>query len=648
MNTRIVNPGEEMIVMEENEKKTKKEKIIGIDLGTSNSQAAVMMGGKPTIIPSAEGTTVAGKMFPSVVAFTKDGQMLAGEPARRQAVSNTEGTVMGAKRKMGKGFRYKIRGKEYTPQQISAFILQKIKRDADDFLGEKVSKAVITVPAYFDDNQRTATKDAGKIAGLDVVRLVNEPTAAAMAYGMDKKGEEHKIMVFDFGGGTLDVTIMEYGDGTFTVLSTSGDTQLGGRDMDEVLMKHIVSDFKSREDFDLDSDDMAMQRVREAAEKAKIELSATLETEINIPYITSTDKGPKHLNMKITRSQLEKLVMPIIEKCRHPMEQAIKDAKLAKDKVNKIIMVGGPTRMPAVRKFVEDFMGKKVEGGIDPMECVAMGAAIQGGVLAGDVKDIILLDVTPLTLGIETLGEVMTPLIDRNTTIPVKKKKTFSTAADYQPAVTVHVLQGERSMARDNTSLGQFNLEGIPPAPRGIPQIEVAFDIDASGILNVSAKDLGTGKEQKITITASSKLSDGDIEKMVQDAKEHEEDDRKRKEEAEVRNGAETLAYTAEKTLSEIGDKLTKEQKEKIEKSMKDLKEALSGSDVEKIRKEAENLQKVVGEAGASIYQEAMRKQAEGAGEKKEEKTGDRKAEKGEDEKVVDAEYEVKDDGKKG
>ncbi|MBN2043312.1 MAG: molecular chaperone DnaK [Candidatus Aenigmarchaeota archaeon] len=634
--------------MSEN-KDAKKEKIIGIDLGTSNSQAAAIMGGKPTIIPSAEGATVAGKMFPSVVAFTKDGQTLVGEPARRQAVSNTEGTVTGAKRKMGTDFKYNISGKEYTPQQISAYILQKVKRDAEDFLGEKVRRAVITVPAYFDDNQRTATKDAGKIAGLDVVRLVNEPTAAAMAYGIDKKGEEHKIMVFDFGGGTLDVTIMEYGDGTFSVLSTSGDTQLGGRDMDETLMKYVVDDFKSREGVDLNSDDMAMQRVREAAEKAKIELSTTLDTGINLPYITSTDKGPKHLDMKITRSQLEKLVMPIIDKCKHPMEQTMKDAKLTKENIDRIIMVGGPTRMPVVRKYVEDFVGKKVEGGVDPMECVAMGAAIQGGILAGDVKDIVLLDVTPLTLGIETLGEVMTPLIDRNTTIPVKKKKVFSTAADYQPAVTVHVLQGERSMAKDNTSLGQFNLEGIPPAPRGVPQIEVTFDIDASGILNVSAKDMGTGKEQKITITASTKLSDNDINSMVKDAKEHEEEDNRRREEAEARNGADTLAYTTEKTLSELGDKITKEHKEKIEKSLKELKDSLAGQDVEKIKKETENLQKVVGEAGASIYQEAMKKQAEEAGGKAKENAGGEKPnkKKGKDEEnVVDAEYEVNDDKK--
>jgi len=637
-----MNLKKELKFMEEN-KEFKKEKIIGIDLGTSNSQAAVIMGGTPSIVPSAEGATVAGKMFPSVVAFTKDGQVLIGEPARRQAVSNTEGTIMGAKRKMGLGFKYNIHGKEYTPQQISAFILQKIKRDAEDFLGEKISKAVITVPAYFDDNQRTATKDAGKIAGLDVVRLVNEPTAAAMAYGIDKKGGDHKIMVFDFGGGTLDVTIMEYGDGIFTVLSTSGDTQLGGRDMDEALMKHIVEDFNLKENMNLNDDDMAMQRVREAAEKAKIELSATFETDINIPYITSTDKGPKHLSMKITRSHLEKLVMPIIEKCRAPIETAIKDAKLTKEKIDKIIMVGGPTRMPAVRKFVEDAVGKKVEGGVDPMECVALGAAIQGGILAGDIKDMVLLDVTPLTLGIETLGEVMTPLIERNTTIPVKKKNVFSTAADYQPAVTVHVLQGERSMAKDNTSLGQFTLEGIPPAPRGIPKIEVEFDIDASGILNVSAKDLGTGKEQKITITASTKLSDDEIDRMVKDATEHEKEDKRRKEEAEIRNDADNLAYTAEKTLSELGDKIPKDQKDKIENAMKSLKDSLAGHDIEKIKKETENLQKMIGEAGASIYQEAAKNQEKQTEEQHGKETQNEAKQKKEGKDAVDAEYEVKD-----
>ncbi len=625
---------------------SKKEKIIGIDLGTSNSQAAVLMGGKPTIIPSAEGNTLAGKMFPSVVAFTKDNQMLVGEPARRQGVSNPEGTISGAKRKMGSKFKYTVHGKDYTPQQVSAFILQKIKNDAEDFLGEDVKKAVITVPAYFNDNQRTATKDAGKIAGLDVVRLVNEPTAAAMSYGMNKKDQEHKILVFDFGGGTLDVTIMEFAEGTFNVLSTSGNTQLGGRDMDDVLIKHIVDDFKAKEGIDLNGDDMAVQRVREAAEKAKIELSTTQETDINLPYVTADDKGPKHMAMKISRSQLEKQVNPIIDKCRSPMEQAINDAKLKKDQIDRVILVGGPTRMPVVIRMVEEFTGRKAERGVDPMECVAMGAAIQGGILAGDVKDIVLLDVTPLTLGIETLGGVMTSLIERNTTIPVKKKKVFSTAADYQAAVTVHVLQGERSMAKDNTSMGMFNLEGIPPAPRGVPQIEVAFDIDASGIINVSAKDMGTGKEQKITITASSKLSDDEIERMVNEGKEHDEDDKKRREEAEIRNDADSLVYTTEKTLSELGDKLSKEQKGNIESAMKSLKEALPGDDTEKIKKGTENLQKVVGEAGSSIYQKAAEEaSAKQASEGKPEKKGE---EKKDDEKVVDAEYKVNDEKKEG
>ena len=626
----------------------KKEKIIGIDLGTSNSQAAVMMGGKPAIIPSAEGASVAGKMFPSVVAFTKDHQVLVGEPAKRQAVSNTEGTVTGAKRKMGTDFMYKVRGKEYTPQQISSFILQKIKRDAEDFLGEKVSKVVITVPAYFDDNQRTATKDAGKIAGLEVVRLVNEPTAAAMSYGLDKKDEESKIIVFDLGGGTLDVTIMEYGEGTFNVLSTSGDTQLGGRDMDEALMRHIMKDFREKEGVDLDSDDTAVQRIREAAEKAKVELSNTLESEINLPYIHSDRSGPKHMSFKLTRALLEKIIGPIIERCRHPMEQAVKDAKLGKEQIDKIIMVGGPTRMPVIRKFVEDFMGKRAERGVDPMECVAMGAAIQGGILAGDIKDIVLLDVTPLTLGIETLGSVMTPLIDRNTTIPVKKKKTFSTAADYQTAVTIHVLQGERPMAPDNTSLGMFNLEGLPPAPRGIPQVEVTFDIDASGILSVSAKDLGTGKEQKITITASTKLPDSEIEKMVREAKDHEAEDRKRKDEVEVRNSADSLVYTAEKTISELGDKLSKEHKDKVDSAKGALKGALAGNDIARIKADTERLQKALGEAGASIYQKQGAGASQEGGEQgPEDGAAEKKHRKKDDEKVVDAEYKVE-DGEEG
>jgi molecular chaperone DnaK len=617
---------------------TTKEKIIGIDLGTSNSQAAVVIGGKPTIIPSAEGATLYGKAFPSVVAFTKDGQLLVGEPARRQAITNPEGTITGAKRKMGTSFKYKVYGKEYTPQQISAFILQKIKRDAEAFLGEEVKKAVITVPAYFNDNQRTATKDAGKIAGLEVVRLVNEPTAAAMAYGLDKEGE-HKILVFDFGGGTLDVTIMEFGDGTFTVLATSGDTQLGGRDMDEALIKYIIEEFKKQEGIDLNEDNTALQRIREAAEKAKIELSTVLETEINLPYITATKEGPKHLTMKITRAKLEQLIQPIIERCKHPIEQALKDSKLTKDKIDKIILVGGPTRMPIVQKFVEDFIGKKAERGIDPMECVAQGAAIQGAVLTGEIKDIVLLDVTPLTLGIETLGGVMTPLIERNTTIPTKKSQIFSTASDFQTAVTIHVLQGERPLAKDNVSLGQFNLVGIPPAPRGVPQIEVTFDIDANGILNVSAKDLGTGKEQKITITASTKLSEEEVERMIKEAKEHEEEDKKRREEIEIRNNADSLIYTTEKTLSELGDKLSKEQKEKIESSLKSAKEALKENDIDKIKQEMENLQKTLQEAGTQIYQEAAKKYAEE--QSKQEIKNDKKEDK---DNVVDADFKVKED----
>jgi len=623
----------------------KKEKIIGIDLGTSNSQASVVIGGKPTIIPSAEGATVAGKMFPSVVAFTKDNQLLVGEPARRQAVNNPEGTIVAAKRKIGTSYKYKIRGKEYTPQQISAYVLQKIKKDAEEFLGEPIKKAVITVPAYFNDNQRTATKDAGKIAGLEVVRLVNEPTAASMAYGLDKEGE-HKILVFDFGGGTLDVTIMEFGDGTFTVLSTSGDTNLGGTDMDELLLKDVIKNFKEKEGIDLNEDDSALQRIREAVEKAKIELSSVLETEINLPYITATNKGPKHLNEKITRARLEKLVQQIIGKCKKPIEQAIKDAKLKKEDIDKIILVGGPTRMPIVQKFVEDFIGKKVERGIDPMECVAQGAAIQGAVLAGEIKDLVLLDVTPLTLGIETLGEVMTPLIERNTTIPTKKSQVFSTATDFQTAVTVHVLQGERPMAKDNTSLGNFNLVGIPPAPKGVPQIEVTFDIDASGILHVTAKDLGTGKEQKMTITASTKLSDSEVERMIKEAEEHAEEDKKRKEQIEAKNNLDSLIYASEKTISELGDKIGKEQKEKIEKALESSKKVLEEGDIDKIKQETEKLQKVVQEAGSKIYEEAAKKATDEQAKAKTEveSESDKSDKKKGKSDAVDAEYEVEED----
>lgn len=528
----------------------KKEKIIGIDLGTSNSAAAVLVGGKPTVIPSAEGASQYGKAFPSYVAFTEDGQRLVGEPARRQAVTNPENTISAIKRSMGTSTKVNVRGKQYTPQEISAFILQKIKKDAESFLGEEVKKAVITVPAYFDDNQRTATKDAGTIAGLDVVRLVNEPTSASLAYGVDKEQEEElEIMVFDFGGGTLDVTIMEFGGGVFEVKSTSGDTKLGGTDMDNTIMNYLASEFKKETGIDLMLDDQAVQRLREAGEKAKIELSTTLTTEINLPFITVAADGPKNLIHTLTRAKLEELVDPIIKKCSGPMQQAISDAKMSKNDVDKIILVGGPTRMPVVQKFVEDFIGKTIERGIDPMECVAMGAAIQGGVLAGEIKDLVLLDVTPLSLGIETLGGVSTKLIERNTTIPAKKSQVFSTAADSQTSVDIHVLQGERPMAADNATLGRFQLVGIPPAPRGMPQIEVSFDIDANGIMNVSAKDMGTGKEQAITITAPNKLSDDEIDQKVRDAELHAEEDKQKQEEIEVRNNADSMIYTSEKTL---------------------------------------------------------------------------------------------------
>src|SRR5512136_170911 len=624
-------------------RKMAKEKIIGIDLGTSNSEAAIMIGGKPTIIPSAEGATVAGKMFPSYVAFTADGQLLVGEPARRQVVSNPDGTVTAAKRKMGTSHVYKIYGKEYTPQQISAFLLQKIKRDAEAFLGEKITKSVITVPAYFNDNQRTATKDAGKIAGLDVVRLVNEPTAASMAYGLDRGGE-YKILVFDLGGGTLDVTIMEFGGGTFSVLATSGDTQLGGTDMDNAVFEWIADEFKKLEGVDLRNDKMAINRLKEAAEKAKIELSTVLETEINLPYATATQTGPKHLSMKLSRSKLEQLVEPIIKRCIHPFEQALKDAKLTKDDIQKVILVGGPTRMPIVQKFIEDHVGKKVERGIDPMECVAIGAAIQGAILGGEITDMVLLDVTPLTLGIETLGGVRTPLIERNTTIPTKKSQIFSTAADYQTSVTIHVLQGERPMASDNVSLGQFNLVGIPPAPRGVPQVEVSFDIDASGILNVSAKDLGTGKEQKMTITASTKLADSDVKKMVNEAKQFEEQDKQRKEEVEARNTADSLVYVAEKTKSDLAGKLSTELVDKVNMAIVAVKTALEGKDSARIKAETEKLQKVLGEAGSAAYQQPRSQAQEQAGSQADFGYYGKGAGSKSDENVVDADFKVHDE----
>jgi molecular chaperone DnaK len=583
-------------------------KIIGIDLGTSNSAAAVMIGGKPTIIQAAEGTSIGGKAFPSVVAFTKDGQLIVGEPARRQMISNPEGTVIAAKRKMGTDFKFKVYGKEYTPQQISSFILQKIKRDSEAFLGETVDKAVITVPAYFNDNQRQATKDAGEIAGLQVVRIINEPTAASLAYGLDKANKDLKIMVFDLGGGTLDVTIMEMGGGVFQVRSTSGDTQLGGTDMDNTLVEYVVQEFRKQSGLDVRSDKAAMMRIREAAEKAKIELSNVVTTEINLPFLAyDPSSGPKNLILQLTRAKLEELLRPIIERCRQPMMQALQDAKLTPADIDKIILIGGPTRMPMVRQFVESVMGKEPERGIDPMEAVAMGAAVQGAVIAGDVStDILLVDVTPLTMGVEVLGGLKEPLIERNTTIPTKKSKVFTTAADYQNAVTIHIVQGERPMAADGVSLGMFNLSGIPPAPRGVPQIEVAFDIDANGILNVTAKDLATQKEAKITITANNKLSKDEIERLKRDSEQFAETDKKKKEEAEIRNEADNLIYAADKLVKQdLKDKVSPDQVEKVNKLTQEIRDAIASNNLENIKAKVQELKNILGEISTQAYQSA-------------------------------------------
>lgn len=578
-------------------------KIIGIDLGTSNSAAAVLEGGKPVMIPSLEGVSLYGKAFPSYVAFTKDGQRLVGEPARRQAVANPEGTVTAFKRKMGTDYKYKIFGKDYTPQELSAMILQKIKHDVEAYLGEEVKKAVITVPAYFNDNQRQATKDAGEIAGLEVLRLVNEPTAAALAYGINKSDRDMKILVYDFGGGTLDVTIMEFGKGVFEVQSTSGDTQLGGTDMDNAIVDFLVGEVNAQFGIDLKKSPQGLQRLREAGEKAKIELSTTLSTDINLPFL-GEDKSGKPINFSYTfnRAKLESLVMPIVERTGKPVKQAIQDAKITTADIDKIILVGGPTRMPLVQKFVEQLLDKRVERGVDPMEAVALGAAVQAGVLTGEVKDLVLLDVTPLSLSIETLGGVATKLIERNTTIPVKKMQPFTTADDSQTQVDIHVVQGERALAKDNVDLGRFQLTGIPPARRGVPQIEVTFDIDSNGILHVTAKDKATGKAQSMDIVAPHKMSKEDIDRMSEDAKAHEEEDKKIKENIEIKNNAESMIYTTEKSLEEFKDKIPNDVKEKVESAKKELEEALKGEDYSIIKQKSEDLQKTLEDIGASMY----------------------------------------------
>jgi molecular chaperone DnaK len=617
-----------------------RERILGIDLGTTNSAAAAMIGGKPTIIPSAEGATVAGKMFPSIVAFTRDGQLLVGEPARRQAITNPEGTIREIKRKMGTDARVKVYGKEYTPQQISAFILQKILRDSETYLGEKITKAVITVPAHFNDNQRQATIDAGEIAGLTVTRIVNEPTAAALAYGLDKASQELKILVFSFGGGTNDTTVMDFGGGVFQVLATSGDTQTGGTDLDQAVIEYIMSEFKRETGIDLKRDVKAMARLKDAAETAKIELSNLITTDIDLPYIASDASGPKNLHLTITRAKLEQLTRPIVERIREPILKTISESKLTPVQIDKIVLMGGQTKMPLVQQFIEDIIGKKPERGIDPMECVAIGAAIQGAVLTGEISDIVLLDVTPLSLGVETLGGVFTKVIDRNTTIPVKQSQTFTTAADAQTVVTIHVLQGERTMARDSISLGQFNLTGIPPAPRGTPQIEVTFDINADGVLNVSAKDVGTGKQTEIRITASTKLSQTEKNRLVREAEQFAEQDRRTREEAEVRNTADSLIYTTEKTLSDLGDKLSPDQKTKVQEALQGLKNALPSGGLAEISAKVEELRRVVQEAGATVYQQAASQRTQQQARREAPPAGDAQ----QTQKTVDAEYTTVDE----